>query len=443
MKKISLFSLMVFAVMVSVLSVHAANTNMNIGVTLINQNPDPVEPGKYVELRFQLVNNGQDPINNAIFQITTGYPFVFDGSDTPTKTISVSSSSKTKDQTVLFYKIKIDDNAVQQDTDINLKYSVDDGLSWVTLDPFKIRITVLDVSLLLDNVKMEPNKIVPGKQAAITFTVKNPAPKYVQNVRVKMDLTSLPITPVLSSNEKIVDRIDSHASADFSYILGANLDATSKIYSIPVSIKYLTDLGVEKSKNLTIGVPVYDEPSIFMNLEETTLYQANSEGNVVLSVSNTGTSKINFVSLKVSDGKDYSVISSSSAYLGNLASDDYQTSEFKIRTGDTTSDKLLLKAELTYKDSYNKEIIKQYELPIKLYTEQDAIKYGLKPSTGTNGLVFYLMLGLLLLVFWIAMLVNLTRSKLEPFDKVMWYVVVIFTFVLGALIYYIFGRKKV
>lgn len=438
MKKI-LFALL-FVLALS-MNVYAA-TNSNLKVTLVNQNPDPVEPGKYVDLRFQIVNEGTDTVNNAIFEVTSGYPFIFDQSDTPRKIISISSSSKTKEQTILFYRVKLDDKATQENFDFNMRYSVDGGATWTQPESFVIRVKLADVSMGVDQVVLQPAKISPGKSSQLQLRLVNYAPKYIKNVRVNLDLTGLPIAAIGSSNEKVIERIDAGEKSVVAFSLASDFSAESKLYKLPVSIRYMTDLGEEKTKSVTVGVPVYDEPSIFVNLEETGIYKADQEGRVVISISNTGTSNINFAHIRLLEDENYAILSASSSYLGNLESDDYQTAEFKIRSKPSVSGAITIKSEISYKDGYNEQFTNKYEMPIKIYTSEEAIKYGLEQKQSNQSLFFVVTFGVLSFVFWISMIVNLWKNKMDAFDKTLWFIVVILTFVIGALVYYIFGRKK-
>ena len=52
-------------------------------------------------------------------------------------------------------------------------------------------------------------------------------------------------------------------------------------------------------------------------------------------------------------------------------------------------------------------------------------------------------LGLLAFIFWILMLVNaITNSRLGGTEKIVWVLVIIFLHFLGALIYFLVGRKQ-
>jgi hypothetical protein len=57
--------------------------------------------------------------------------------------------------------------------------------------------------------------------------------------------------------------------------------------------------------------------------------------------------------------------------------------------------------------------------------------------------LFFLPLGLLSLVFWIWMLVDAAKNPgLDQSERVVWIIVVALLHVLGAIIYFIFGRPK-
>ena len=56
----------------------AVAARRNIDATFLNQNPDPVEPGEYVDLRWKLENTGDEDISSITVQIKPKFPFIFD-----------------------------------------------------------------------------------------------------------------------------------------------------------------------------------------------------------------------------------------------------------------------------------------------------------------------------------------------------------------------------
>jgi len=57
--------------------------------------------------------------------------------------------------------------------------------------------------------------------------------------------------------------------------------------------------------------------------------------------------------------------------------------------------------------------------------------------------LFFLPLGLLTLAFWICMLVDAAKNRgLDQDERVVWIIVVALLHLLGAVIYFFFGRPK-
>lgn len=56
------------------------------------------------------------------------------------------------------------------------------------------------------------------------------------------------------------------------------------------------------------------------------------------------------------------------------------------------------------------------------------------------GAGLFWIVALLLSVFWIWMLIDCLMSSLPPMEKLIWFLVILFLHVLGALLYYFIGR---
>jgi len=58
------------------------------------------------------------------------------------------------------------------------------------------------------------------------------------------------------------------------------------------------------------------------------------------------------------------------------------------------------------------------------------------------GLIF-IVIGLVGTIFWIWMLIDcLTRRSLQTGERIVWVIVILFTHLLGALLYFFIGRSK-
>jgi hypothetical protein len=57
--------------------------------------------------------------------------------------------------------------------------------------------------------------------------------------------------------------------------------------------------------------------------------------------------------------------------------------------------------------------------------------------------IIFLLLSLLFFVFWIWMLIDcIQNQRIKGTEKIVWVLVIIFLYALGALIYYLVARKR-
>jgi len=56
-------------------------------------------------------------------------------------------------------------------------------------------------------------------------------------------------------------------------------------------------------------------------------------------------------------------------------------------------------------------------------------------------IVFVLLLLVVLFIFWVWALINCLTSRLNPLEKILWFVVIILFSILGAFLYLIFARR--
>ena len=74
MKKVILFVLILFAL--TFVSAASIASSSNLRVTLVNQEPDPAEPGSYMDVRFRIENYGSGNAEFVEFEIIPEYPLL-------------------------------------------------------------------------------------------------------------------------------------------------------------------------------------------------------------------------------------------------------------------------------------------------------------------------------------------------------------------------------
>src|SRR3989338_3873813 len=429
---------LIFLVVLCLLAASASAEvkGVQISPKLINQNPDPVEPGDDVELRFRIDNNISGTIDTVEVELLPKYPFIF--SEPAIKNIgSLDASQKGADAVVVKYKVSVDKDADEGAYPIYLRYRVGKG-SWVR-QSFEVNVEAAEAILGIESV--ESGGFSAGNTAGVMLLVRNFGKSLVKEVRVSVNLNSIPFSPAGTSNEKVISSILPGELAKAEFQLVADADADSGYYKTDVVLKYLDDSGNSYVKNSTIGLLVYDKPEFTLSLKETKVSTSGSNGEVVLSISNTGPSDIRFVNVELIETGDYKVLSSPRVYVGNLEADDLETVEFDIRTSKTRPKDVNLRVRFAYKDALNMETVKEEVVGLRLYSKSDAKRFGLV-SSQQNMLFVFVKLGIQIVVaaFVIFMLIDCWKNKLPKYKKVLWMAVVVTG--IGAVLYYFLARRK-
>lgn len=122
-------SVLVISVLLSLMFVSglvSADSSTYLKATLLNQDPDPANPGEYVELRWKVEKFGDDTLSDITFTLDLDYPFSFDSIDTAQKTIGDWSGYSDDDEFyILYYKVFVAKNAIKDDYDVSLQIDTD------------------------------------------------------------------------------------------------------------------------------------------------------------------------------------------------------------------------------------------------------------------------------------------------------------------------------
>src|SRR3989338_1304894 len=93
----------------------------DMAVTLINQEPDPAEPGKYVDARFKFDNNGSEEARNVEVEILPEFPFSLDPGREALRSAGTLQSRQRGDVGVIVkYRLRGNKNAVEGENEIKI-----------------------------------------------------------------------------------------------------------------------------------------------------------------------------------------------------------------------------------------------------------------------------------------------------------------------------------
>jgi len=377
----------------------------NIEVSFVNQDPDPAEPGQFVDLRWKIDNLGVDATQPMEFKLIEKAPISIIAPETGIRNIgSLQSRQRDEDGVILNYKVKINENAIEGTEDLDLEFRELGSNShiWHKLENFTILIKTKSALLSVEETKTTPNKVRPGEKALFSIKLKNFADFYLKDIRVKIEPDSTKFATVHSTTEKVVRRLAQGEETTISYTLMANPATASQIHDIPLLISYKDISNNDYNITSSLGIEVYDPPNYILNTDSiysqgSSVALSASVVDLTLSVSNIGKSDINFVTLELKDSDEYKILSKKQAYLGNIDSDDYESGDFKIFVKKTDKEEINLNLEVTYKDSYNSGLSEMKILPLRIYTKSEAVSYGLLNKNGGNtGIIIVIILAIVL-----------------------------------------------
>ena len=237
----------------------------NIEITMVNQEPDPVEPGGYVDVRFRIENYGSDSAVDMYVKLIEKYPFSLEQGTSAEKFIGSLESMQTgEDGIMIKYRLKVDENAVEGAMPIELWYKFGKLGEWIKPEEFNITVRTYDVVLAVESVYSIPEIIPPGDTAKVKITLKNLADSYIKDIKIRLDLSSdsLPFVPVHSSTEKKIYQIGSNTEKNIYFDIMAMASAEAGAYKIPFNMSYSDDIGTYYSKSDIISLVVGDAPDL-------------------------------------------------------------------------------------------------------------------------------------------------------------------------------------
>ena len=229
-------------------------------------------------------------------------------------------------------------------------------------------------ALTIKSITAEP--LSPGKEGQISIEVENNLDDIVEDVTVSINLKDLPFITIGSSEDSI-DEIDEDDEEEFSFLIKAANTIKPGDYQIPFTITFKFD-NEQESRQGSIGVTVRANADLTYSIS-TTNPVIGQQGQISLKIVNKGFEDARFVSLKLLP-EGYTLLSESDAYIGTVGSDDFESASFDIIFKEKD---LIFTALVEYKDFDNKKITETINLPIIIYTQEQALQLGIIKKSNT------------------------------------------------------------
>ena len=376
------------------------SSNPELIVTYMNQDPDPVEPGGYVELRFKIENNGTEKAEDVQIEIIPEYPFTIDSGEAAVRSIGIINGRQAgSDAVIVKYRMRVDKDAVSGDNTIDIKYSATKS-GWIKKKDNIVNIRSHFAILSIENVESNPEVIKPGEVAKLTIRLTNMADALLKDIKINLFLYKAthgtavvvyeekPFTPIGSSNEKTIGNLERGKKAAISFDLIADPDAESGVYKIPLTISYTDNTGKNYSiGDNIIGLVIGDEPDLVTFIVSSELREETTIGEVSVKFVNKGTSDIKFLYSKLKESNDFDILSPKDVYVGNIDSDDYENADYKLHLKRTKG--VVLPLQIEYRDANNQFYRKSINLPLDVISAKMAGEAG---SGGSKLIGFFIVI---------------------------------------------------
>ncbi len=372
-------------------------------VSMVNQIPDPVEPGDYVDVRLKLENIGDERLENIEMEFLPSYPFSLDPGDDAVKEIrSLDAYQKEGRAVIVKYKLRVDDSAVEGTNNFQVRVREGDK-PWVTRQ-FEVDVASQQANMELVSVNATPSPAYPGREISLSFEAKNLAESSVRNVRFKLDLArelagegqSLPFAPLTHGTEKEASVVRGGETFSFEYDIMVDPSARSGIYKIPVLITYYDQKNREFVKNEMFGVIVNSEPRLSIILDEREGVRAGKTNDISIRFTNKGLPDLKFLTATIQETEQFEVFSPKESYMGNLDSDFYDVANYKIYVEPTNESFVTIPITYEYMDAVNNKYSFSEELQVRVLTPELEQKMGISHETG-GSIIFYMVIGAVIL----------------------------------------------
>ena len=390
MKKTSILTIMILILLVITINVNARQIKDSpddlLRFELINYNPSPVQPGSSFDVTFKLKNIGSLDATKLIIDSSAKYPFTIIKAETQSYEILKPGEEKTFTHT-----FQVNKNAIESTESLTLVYSYKNYDRTVS-STFDITVASPNKIVAVDQVRTEPEEIIPGEISSLIIGIKNSASFTMSDVAVKLN-TSSPLTIVHSTNEKRIKKIQPDETVEISFDIIVKADAESKPYSYPLDISYYDESGTKFTRKDYVGIIVNYAPDYELTIDSSEIIKRGQTGKLSIKISNKATSTLKFVTTELLPTKDYSIVSEPVLYIGNIDSDDYETADYTVHANSCIfcSNTLPLKLKLEYKDSYNKKSTAIEDVDLKLYSSSEIKKYGLIPKTNISQIILIIL----------------------------------------------------
>ena len=335
--------------------------------TLLNQDPDPVEPGEYVELRFKVVKEGNEELENIEYELVPEYPFSVDKSDSAVKEVGDwRGNSDENEYYILYYKLRVDEDALEDTYELKLLQRSENGLEREV--EFDVRVDEKkSPELVIGRVDTSPSKLIANyDEGVVRIEFVNVGDEAAEQVIVDMDVPKGFEESFGYSSRANLGTIDAGESKIGEFYLDTNKGLEKGNHGAQLSLSYKEDDdGVEddikeikKGFNISVfGRPEYELKEVYVDNLTT-----GSSGEIKLKVENIGSRESDSTSLQIfMDSSQPFEFDDKSEFIGKMDVNSMGEAVFNIEVDDDAKPKEY-KLKLQVRSVVDQEVLVEDEI---------------------------------------------------------------------------------
>lgn len=223
----------------------------------LNQDPDPAEPGEALELRWKVEKYGLESINDVEYKLVIDYPFSFDPVNGPYQELgNWWVLSDREEYQTLYYKLRVDDNALEGEYDIKLLSRYDEQPAWSTTE-YTIRVgEPTKPTFVVGNLQTSPTKLTSDTdEAQLSVDIQNIGKENADVVIASLDLPEGFHASYGYSDRSTLGTIASGMGKVADFFVDVDEDVTSGIHTGTLRLSY-TDAGDSDDEYETVEIPL-------------------------------------------------------------------------------------------------------------------------------------------------------------------------------------------
>ena len=249
--------------------------------------------------------------------------------------------------------------------------------------------------LIVKEISTDPLNMIPGNEGILKVIITNKGDLPAKDIRTHLYLPS-EIAFINDVSEKRISEIKPDKQAEFKFNIIALPKTAEGVYKASLEIDYLNNIGEERQDNYSIGLVVKSVPKIFAQIEKTEIYDEKRTGDLTITFTNNDLADITFLTAEIAESGDYEIISSNKKYVGDLDSNDFQSTIFTVKVANGIKE-LTIPVKVDYKDSLNKDYVQEFKLPLKIRTAKEL---GIANNNYYFGLLAIVLLAILVIYIY-------------------------------------------